>query len=536
MIACDPALKPRTRVREAMAGAANQANSRICNRTLERWAQYGICLLALYAGARAVVASISKPLWFDEILTVAVARQPTLGLMWRALRGGVDMQPPLFYLIERAAAKVPNAQIGFRLPSVLGLVCILLCLFLFVRRRTSGINALPAAAVAILTTLYIPYAIEARPYTLAVACVAVALVAYQRASSFRWVVLMALALALGDSLHYYVVFAIVPFVAAEAAFFWRTSKLRPAVWAALVVGGVPFAASWPLLARVKATYGPGFWAQPKLLTLRDFYGDFLNVSFPWGLAAAIVCALVMVVPFASGHWPLLNLWAGESTSELSGDSPFHEAVLIFSLLATPLIVFIAVEIAQGAYTDRYALFGGLGVPLAVGLILPRLGRTTLLLCCSLLACAIAMQEASFFSAPHPLWRLSPPAAFAESVLAASGHPDLPVVIQNAHEYLQLAYYAPEPFARRLVWLADDAAALRYAKNDSNEKGLPRLATCFPLKVYDFQKFSQTHSAFLFYSMQGGSENWLPDELIRYGYKLRVLASTQDHLVVLAERP
>ena len=230
------------------------------SQTEERWAQYGIILLVIYATARAVVSSIAKPFWFDEINTWIISRQPGIAAIWGALRRGADSQPILFSLIERAASAIPNAEIGFRLPSVIGFACVLVCIFVFVRRRSNGIYGLISAAILLLTALYMPYAIEARPYQLVSACVAVAMVAYQRAHSVRWAVLMGFALAIAESLSYYAVFAIVAFLAAEAAFLWKTSIFRPRIWVALIFGASPLAAFWPLLARFKAFYGQNFWA------------------------------------------------------------------------------------------------------------------------------------------------------------------------------------------------------------------------------------------------------------------------------------
>jgi Dolichyl-phosphate-mannose-protein mannosyltransferase len=210
---------------------------------IQRWAQYGIFLLAVYASARGIVASLSKPFWYDEIFTLIMPRQPTLGMIWSALRHGVDSQPPLFDLVERATRVIPNAEIGFRLPSILGFACALIYLYLFVRRRTGAVYGLLAASTAMLTFLYMPYAVEACPYSLVAACVALALVSYQRAgTSLRWTAVLALALTIGENLHYYSIFALVPFGVAEVVYSWESSKIRWRIWVALAIGVSPLLA------------------------------------------------------------------------------------------------------------------------------------------------------------------------------------------------------------------------------------------------------------------------------------------------------
>jgi hypothetical protein len=224
----------------------------------ERWARYGIFVLAFYATARAVIASASKPLWFDEITSWIIAHQPNLAAMWAAIRRGADSQGPVFDLVERGAAAIPNAEVGLRLPSAIGFACVMVCLFLFVRRRSSGVYGLISAGVAMVTTLYRTYAIEARSYSLVAACIAIALVAYQRAPARRWVVLLALALAGAESLHYYAIFAVVCFAAAECVFFWKTSNVRLGVWASLSFGALPLAVFWPILVHFRAVFGKFF--------------------------------------------------------------------------------------------------------------------------------------------------------------------------------------------------------------------------------------------------------------------------------------
>jgi hypothetical protein len=491
----------------------------------ERWTRYAICLLVLYAIARAVVASISKPFWYDEIFTVILARQPNLATIWSALHRGVDSQPPLFDLIERAGTIVPNAEIGFRLPSVIGFACVLVCLFVFVQRRSGGVFGLISAGIVMLTTLYSYYAIEARPYSLVAACVAVALVAYQRAPSLWWVGIMAFSLAIAESLHYYAIFAIVPFAAAEAFFSWQTSKIRWSVWIALIIGASPLAIFWPLLARFRAINGQNFWARPTVVILRDVYGHFLQMSFFWGLAVAIVCGLAVLRIFSSVR--------SERTKEFA-DKFFHERVLVLFLVATPLTVLVACKLFHGGYTERYVLYSVLGISLATGLVLPRLGRPTLILFSSLLLCAIGLQEVSFWFSPRkPPWRLQSPVAVVERMLSSADHTDLPVVVTDGNQYLTLAYYASQPLGARLVSVVDAPTAVRYVNTDSYDKALPILANYFPLRVYDFQDFRSANSSFLLYANAG---EWWTDRLVHDGHVLRLVASDADHMMFLVTGP
>ncbi len=495
----------------------------------ERGALYGIVLLVLYASVRGIVAAFSKPFWYDEIFTLIMARQPSLGMMWNAIRRGVDGQPPLFYVIERAARVFPNPEIGFRLPSIIGFACVLVCLFLFVRRRSGAAYGLISASTAMLTFLYIPYAVEARPYSLVAACVALALVAYQRAAaSLRWTAVLAVALTIAENLHYYSVFALIPFALAEAVYTWQSLQIRWRIWIALAIGASPLIALWQLLARFRAVYGLNFWAQPDRATVLHFYGDFLQISFFWGLAVSIVCGLAVLV--------VLRFAPGE-TGEEASERLLHERVLVFALLAMPLIVFAATKLLHGGYTERYALYSVLGISLATGLVLPRMGDRTRLLVPSFLLLALVVNESSFWlSRANPPGRLGSPATVAEQMVGGTTYDDLPVVVTNTHEYLQLAYYAPPGLSSRLVSIVDPGAARRYANNDSDDKALTLLADFSPLRVYDFQSFHNYYSSFLLYEDSREPLGWWPQRLVDDGYILRVVASAGEELVFLVTPP
>ena len=128
-----------------------------------------------------------------------------------------------------------------------------LCVFIFVRKQSGAVCALLCSALILMSTFYDPYAVEARGYALMSACVAIALVCYQRADALRWVLLMGLSLAAAGAFQFYAVFALFPFAIAKGAFFWQTRRLRLGVWAALACGMLPVIAFWPLLSLLKKT-------------------------------------------------------------------------------------------------------------------------------------------------------------------------------------------------------------------------------------------------------------------------------------------
>src|SRR5215813_9911785 len=75
-----------------------------------------IALLVVYSLARGIVGAAFRPFWFDELLTLAIAGQPSLQQMRAAIARGFDTQVPLFYLVERVSLLLPfSKEVALRL-------------------------------------------------------------------------------------------------------------------------------------------------------------------------------------------------------------------------------------------------------------------------------------------------------------------------------------------------------------------------------------------------------------------------------------
>jgi hypothetical protein len=100
---------------------------------------------------------------------------------------------------------------------------------------------------------------------------------------------------------------------------------------------------------------------------------------------------------------------------------------------------------------------------------------------------------------------------------------LPVVYDDPIAYLQLAWYAPESLNRQLYYIADPAAALRYAGTDSAERALVLLAGITPLHIARPAAFTASHSRFLL--VDEGELSWLVPNLVASGAKLIIRESS-----------
>ena len=96
-----------------------------------------------------------KLMWNDELYTYYIARLPTMHDVLGALMTGGEQTPPFFYLATRASLHLFGINnISIRLPEMLAVFVMMLCLFRFVRRPSSVSAALCAAWCPIVTQAY----------------------------------------------------------------------------------------------------------------------------------------------------------------------------------------------------------------------------------------------------------------------------------------------------------------------------------------------------------------------------------------------
>lgn len=167
--------------------------------------------------------------------------------------------------------------------------------------RKGAAIALICAAIPLTTIVYEVLSVEARPYSLLIACIAFAIVCYQRAPARRWVILLSLGLVLAQSFHHFAAFGFLPFLLAEDSHYGLTRPFRRGVWTALFSGFVPLAISWPTLSAVQKYYGEHYWAKPTFdiaLHSHDWYFLRFDAWPLWGLYLAAVAGS----PFSSTCW------------------------------------------------------------------------------------------------------------------------------------------------------------------------------------------------------------------------------------------
>ena len=109
-----------------------------------------LMLILLAAGICSALHAYEKPFWYDEICTVIMCRLTNGAAIWSALDHAADTNPPFFYFTARLARLIiADDHLGYRLPSILGLLATLTALYWFLSRRVGRLAALVGAVVIV---------------------------------------------------------------------------------------------------------------------------------------------------------------------------------------------------------------------------------------------------------------------------------------------------------------------------------------------------------------------------------------------------
>lgn len=494
-----------------------------------------VLLLLLYFLVRNLAAAVIKPFWTDELLTWIVARQPTVSAVFGALTQAVDGQPPTYHLFERFFDKlIPFDHIAFRLPSILAFCLFEWCIFIWLRERYRVGIALICLLIPVLTVLYGNFAVEARPYALVAACLALGAVSYQRLPATIWTIVLAASLLAVALVHYYAVIFCAPFFAAELLYCVRKKCFRWPVWTAFATVVLPAIVFWPILSRFKSYYAGHYWSHASFITAFRAYGWFFGISqgplssFSWSLLAGLaLSAIALIVGLILGL---------RSLSQDTLQHPyFHEQCLIAGFLLLPLLLCVAAKLTQGGFTPRYLVPTVLGITLAAARGISYLSRPAVALLGGLLLFAAVIQETGFwfsFSTARQLGFSKP----VEQLVAAVGHQDLPLFVANGHDYLQSDHYATPAWKQRMLFFADSSAAVAHGQADTLDKELLAVSQVTPLRILEFESVRSSFPKFLVYSDPSPENNpdWWTLRLLADGYSLQKLSTDGHSSVYLAE--
>jgi len=480
----------------------------------------GVALAVLVV---AVLAARWQPLWYDELFTLYVASERSLGATLGALLAGADTNPPIDYALRHVSlAVLGDSAMAFRWPSALAFVGGLFAIYAFVRRRTGFVAAAAAFALPILSVAtYFTH--EGRAYALLFASAPVALWAWQRATererpAVRLLTLF-LALCLGPYSHYFGVLNFVPIAVGEA---WRSYRRRTLDAGILGTIAAACIATLGLLvfARSATTMKQGFWASSyRSADIPGYYTGFLGwAGWAWVAALAFAACLVML-----GR-------RRRTEAAPRGTLPQHEVVAACVLALTPVSAFVLAGLLTGALTAKYAIAFVPGVAILFGYLLSvvEAWRPP----AALLALAmVTLLGLGRFAADALAYRDDVPMPMRLAALLPQGS-TLPMAFDSPHLFLETVYYQPQFADGRFQYPMDAATALAVRGFNNDEIALRGLTTIKPLNVADYSEFLRRNREFL---VVFSRDFWpgLVTALKRDGYCLQPVAEVDTTVLLHA---
>ena len=348
---------------------------------------------------------------------------------------------PLYGILVRSILPIVRSdQLAVRLPATLGYCGMALCLAAFCRRRLPAVYALIVSLLVCDTCLY--YSTEGRAYGLVLGCAAGALLCWQAAIDGRHrglaITLLAVFLALLPALHYLAIFFLVPIFLAEMARARPSGKMDLGVLIAMVPAPLVLFLHYPLIVASGPLHAH-FWASADLRMIGPFYDMFLfsPLLYIYPLAVAILVA-----------FPKSPVRQGS----LEEGMPMHEWVAIVSLALMPAALIAVSKYTTHIFVYRYVLWAVIGLAVISVKLLFKVAGGRAVVGATLFAflmVSIARQELGQLRAKPVLH--DGEAVLRELDLLPDG-PE-PIVIPDAHVFLELSYYARPRLRERLIYAA-----------------------------------------------------------------------------------
>ena len=460
---------------------------------------------AFYLVALARFAAV-RPLWLDEISSYYMSAVWPPGAIMRALEENADGQPLLFHLITRAFHYGRN-QMLLRMPEVIGILVMSLCLYVFVSKIASRIHGLLAMTLPMITNAR-SYSYEARPYALILgfgACMMVCWQAATRNQHRKWAIAgLWLFSSLSVGIHYFGILSLLPFFVGELVKWRSRKKVDWPVVAVLSSSILALLPSLPVINAVKAMGIRPLYHIAVPGSLIEAY-DFLLEPALLPSVQMIFVALIFLV-WRSNSADRLGPVDGGSTQPDTA-----ETAVVCGFLAIPLAGLLLGKVVN-TFMLRYILTATLGFCVALPLALRR-SRELAFVCLLIVGLNV-----SLFLALRTVKKPDGPKQTPRAALQAAAG-GLPVVFTGAHEYVETHFYAPADVAPRLYYLSSPELARYWAGTEAVDSFVRHWSEISDCRIDDPQAFWAAHKRFLVVSKKTDAFPWLLRELERKGARI-----------------
>lgn len=449
------------------------------------WLPFTILLAAF-----SIALASHRMFWHDELGTALVTLNPGGYPLTTQLRGCVDMMPPFYFVITKAATTPFGVnEISLRLPSLFGVWLACFSFYWLLRREFSALAAV-AGVFALLSTGIRYFLWEARSYGLLVGLETLGVLCWQRCENPRrrwWLVGLAVSLSLAISVHYYASLGMVPLGIAELWRNWRRRRIDWPVWIAFTVPVLVLAGHLPLIRAGLECYGhaPSAAYTPSIALLPGMFQTLLG-GFPKLL---LLGALTFLPAVAVARGTVSRpLW------------------ILLTVLAVLPFIAIALGMSIGLLIQpRYVLPTTLGLTgLFIGLLW-RLWGTAPLRWALFAAIAFLLLCNSF---RNDYARLTQPVydwGWVRANVPADGPP---VVITWAHDWFP-AYYYRATFGLPPIFIpVSTKLEARYLHEDTgnvNHRGFGRFVPGYPAP--EWEAFAAANRRFRIL-VHAGAPDWL----------------------------
>lgn len=476
-------------------------------------------LVAILVYVAVTFPSMSRQLWHDELFTYYIAKTPSLSKLFQFKNLGIDLHPPLSYLLVRGSLTVlGDSAFATRVPYVIAFLVGSLCIYKFVSQRLRPAYGLLAMLV-FWSTPFFSYATEARPYALVVAFFGIAMLAWTRAiqplRSKSSVVMLALAVLGMMFSHLFSVFYIFPFCLAELWRWYAQRKFDWAIWMALLLpAAVPFFYLSQVHSYEAGAFAPVQQASPfKVLTF------FYNTLQPEGFVLLIAVLVGLAVAFRRER---------QETERTSFMKPVEVAFTV-GLLLLPAVLVTALIVIHGAYFPRYGILALIAYSLLIAFFMAIYTNVNRLAAAaaSVILLASICGSTIVFRMLNTLrtWGRTTTATVHTAPIEKM-RPDLPLVAASGLTFLEMDKYESPATVSRLYYLSDRNLALRYAHATIFEGVFVTLNRHFPIraKAVPYRQFVAEHPHFLVVGTPDYSEDWLLRRLLDIHAKLEYLGN------------
>ena len=453
----------------------------------------------------------AKLIWTDEFFTLYLSRL-SLRELWSALLTGGDQHPPPFYLAHHFFLSLFGEQSwALRLPSILGFLLMMVCVYRFVAKRTSPVYGIVAMVMPLVTSVH-DYSYEARGYSLLTGFLALAVVCWQQVGEKRRSVVAPLGLAIAlmgaVASHYYSILLLPALAASEVVRSFRLKSVNLAVWLAMCASIIPLLAFSPLL-RASSRFAGTFWAKASLFEIHLFYKNVLASG-----ATCLLCGLAV-----AGLYRMIFDRRQNTTDKESNAFPVDEIVLGATFAAAPFAVYMFGKTVTGVFAWRYAMGGIIGLAILFGFFCFRFFRGSRVAAFLFVLVAVGyfvvtgqVKKRTLEYEQSDLMRLS-------GWLALKVPASERLVIGDSKFFYALSYYGPRATKRRLIYLVDPERSLKYLQHDTVERSLWALNPWFGLNVKPYGSFFAKDRTAMVWSGVSPEWSWLPSALIDDGKEI-----------------